>query len=104
MEGGMEDIDGAEVYFAGEQRVGKEEDGRGEVRDDKGNRFLVVELDFGYSGCVEAWAHVYGKRIVTEEERREGVRLSSEERVRLGISEERWEAAMDVRDGEDEDE
>jgi len=39
----MEDIDGVEVFFQGEER---------------GERFIVVEMGLGYSGCVGACAHV----------------------------------------------
>lgn len=68
MRGGMEDVDGAEVYFQGEHRVGKGGNGRGEARDARGERFIVVEMDLGYSGCVGACAHVYGKKALTEVE------------------------------------
>ena len=101
MTGGMEDIDGVEVHFLGEEHgIGREGDGRWEVRDDRGERFLVVELDFGWSGCVETGARVYGKKALTEREIWNGVEFSREERGRLEISEEMWEGA--VMEGEDE--
>jgi len=99
MRGGMEDIDGVEVCFQGGEGEGRS----GEVRDDRGERFLVVEMDLGYSGCVEAGVRVYGKKFLREE-KWEGVELSRGERVRLGISDERWEGAVVVRDEEDVDE
>jgi len=96
----VEGIDGGEVYFKG----GKGEGGRGEVRDDRGERFIVVGMDLGYSGCVGACAHVYGKKALREEEKWEGVELSRGERGRMGIRDERWEGAVVMRDEEDVDE
>jgi hypothetical protein len=47
---------------------------------------------------------VYGKKAVREEEKWEGVELSRGERGRMGISDERWEGAVVMRDEEDVDE
>lgn len=103
MKGGMEEIDEAVISFDIDH---DKEDGpsvRSEVRDDNGNRFMVVYLDFGYSGCVEQCGHVYGKKALTKEEKWDGMELSREERARLGISDERWEEAEDTGNEEDVD-
>ncbi len=56
--------------------------GRGEVQDDRAERFIMAEMNLGYSGCVEAGAHMYGKKASREEEKWKGVELSRGERGR----------------------
>lgn len=57
-----------------------------EVRDDNGNPFLFVFMDFGYSGRYPFVGRAYGKKVMPGEEVGE-VTLSEEERTRLNIDE-----------------
>jgi len=70
----------------------REGGGRGEVRDARGQRFLVVEMDLGYSGCVEGGACVW------EESFEGGGEVGG------GGVVERWKGAVVMRDEEDVDE
>ena len=64
------------------------------VRDDNGNKFIVVYMDFEYSACSWSGAMVYGKKALTEEEKSQGLELSRDERRKLEISDEDWERAI----------
>lgn len=81
MRGGMEkDVEEAKITFV-------------EARDDNGNPFMRVELDFGYSGCVQQIAEVYGKKAV-EGQGASNSTLSRDERRRLRISNSDWQKAF----------
>ena len=94
MEGGIEDVERVGIQFGVALKDGNGRFEDREVKDERGNAFLVVDFNFGYSGCAPTYGTIYGKKALTGENW-EGLRLSEEERKALEIEDTEWEQADD---------
>lgn len=117
MAGGMEQIERISVLL--DQKTEQGDDiVKTEIKDDNGNPFLFVLMDFGFNGCLPMAAQLYGKKVQFRENVGDSV-LSEAEKRRLGLCEieseiehedenktkdEHEDEDKAVHDGEDEDE